>query len=192
MWTNSTTVFQLLESTNKLPVFVANQVVKILELTTTDKWNYVQTFCYSADADTCGLSRGGCPEEPLVEKTRVPRDGKLVIPTVNGPCAGVSNKIEKNNFNSDPNPTETRKQEATTITANFASIASTFGSQKYVSYDKHLLVLKNLWRFLAALACIRTTTGSVADAAELEVLHLKFCFLLHNESLSLLEKRKIC
>ena len=43
MWTDSTTILQWLQTTDKLPIFVANRVAEILELTTTDEWNYVRT-----------------------------------------------------------------------------------------------------------------------------------------------------
>ena len=41
MWTDSTTVLQWLHSIEKQPVFVANRVAEILELSTTDEWHYV-------------------------------------------------------------------------------------------------------------------------------------------------------
>ena len=43
MWTDSTTVLQWLHSIDKKPVFVANRVAEILELTTVDEWNHVPT-----------------------------------------------------------------------------------------------------------------------------------------------------
>ena len=39
MWTDSTTVLQWLHSREKQPVFVANRVAEILELTTADEWD---------------------------------------------------------------------------------------------------------------------------------------------------------
>ena len=56
MWTDSTTVLQWIHSIEKQPVFVANRVAEILELTTTDEWNYVQSCDNPADAGTGGLS----------------------------------------------------------------------------------------------------------------------------------------
>ena len=41
MWTDSTTILQWLNSTEKLPVFVANYVVEILESTTIDERHHV-------------------------------------------------------------------------------------------------------------------------------------------------------
>ena len=56
MWTNSTTVLQWLHSIDNKPVFVANRVAEILELTTVDEWNHVPTADNPADAGTRGLS----------------------------------------------------------------------------------------------------------------------------------------
>ena len=56
MWTDSTTVLQWFHSIDKKPVFVANRVAEILELTTVVEWNHVPTADNPADADTRGLS----------------------------------------------------------------------------------------------------------------------------------------
>ena len=56
MWTDGTTVLQWLKSTDKQPVFVANRVAEILELTTVDEWHHVPTADNPADAGTRGLS----------------------------------------------------------------------------------------------------------------------------------------
>ena len=61
MWTDSTTVLQWIHSMKKQPVFVANRVAEILELTTTDEWNYVQSCDNPADAGTRGLSATALP-----------------------------------------------------------------------------------------------------------------------------------
>ena len=49
-------------SLEKQPVFVANRVAEILELTTTDEWNYVQSSDNSADAGTRDLSGSALQE----------------------------------------------------------------------------------------------------------------------------------
>ena len=56
IWTDSTTVLQWLHSLEKQPVFDANRVAEILELTTADEWYHVQSADNPADAGTRGLS----------------------------------------------------------------------------------------------------------------------------------------
>ena len=56
MWTDSTTVLQWLNSTEKLPVFVANCVGEILESTTIDEWHHVLSGNNPADTGTWGIS----------------------------------------------------------------------------------------------------------------------------------------
>ena len=56
MWTDSTTVLQWLNSTGKLPVFVANRVGEILEPTTIDEWHHVLSGDNPADTGTRMIS----------------------------------------------------------------------------------------------------------------------------------------
>ena len=56
MWTDSITVLQWLHSTAKQPVFVANRVGEILEVTTVDEWYHVDTENNPADTGTRGIA----------------------------------------------------------------------------------------------------------------------------------------
>ena len=56
MWTDSTTVLQWLNYSEKLPVFVANRVGEILQLTTIDEWHHVLSGDSPADTVTRGIS----------------------------------------------------------------------------------------------------------------------------------------
>ena len=55
-WTNSTAVLLWPQTNDKLPVFLANRVAEILELTTRDDWNYVWTSESPVDAGARGRS----------------------------------------------------------------------------------------------------------------------------------------
>ena len=56
MWTDSTTVLQWLNSTEKLPVFVANRVGEILESAPIDDWHHALSGNNPADTGTRGIS----------------------------------------------------------------------------------------------------------------------------------------
>ena len=56
MWTDSTTVFQWLNSTSKQPVFDASRVAEILESTSIDQWFHVLSGDNPADTGTRGIT----------------------------------------------------------------------------------------------------------------------------------------
>ena len=56
VWTDSTTVLQWLQSTQRQPAFIAHHVGEILDNTTSDQWNYVPMSNNPADSGTRGLS----------------------------------------------------------------------------------------------------------------------------------------
>ena len=56
MWTNSTTVLQLITSNEKQPIFVANRVCEILEYTSVEHYNHIATKDNPVDAGTRGMS----------------------------------------------------------------------------------------------------------------------------------------
>ena len=67
MWTDSTTVLQWIHSVEKQPVFIANRVAEILDLTTSDEWNYVQSCDNPADAGTRGLPASALSDSPWLK-----------------------------------------------------------------------------------------------------------------------------
>ena len=56
MWTDGITVLQLLESSSKQPVFVANRLGDILETATVDEWYHIDTGNNPADKGTRGIA----------------------------------------------------------------------------------------------------------------------------------------
>ena len=56
MWKDSTTVLRWLISSDKLPVFIANRVGEMLELTYIDEWHHVLSGDNPADTGTRGIS----------------------------------------------------------------------------------------------------------------------------------------
>ena len=56
MWTDSTIVLQLINSSNKHPIFFANRVSEALENTSVDQWNQVATCDNPLDVGTRRMS----------------------------------------------------------------------------------------------------------------------------------------
>ena len=82
MWTDSKTVLQWLHSIDKKPVFVANRVAEILELTTVDEWNHVPTVDNPADAGTRRPAGERPSRQFLVQRSQVHDDSCLAFSAV--------------------------------------------------------------------------------------------------------------
>ena len=177
MWTDSTTVLQWLRSIDKQPLFVANRVTEILELTTVDEWNHVLTVDNPADAGNRGLSA-----KALLESTWL--KGLDFLRTSDWPFQPsdelMKTKLKK--LNRDKEPCELNYQETTANTANVVFNALTREWQKYSSYEKLLRILVYILRLLPKFSGNRTETGSITDPAELEVAEQKLIYLVQSES----------
>ena len=67
MLTESTNIVQWLNSTSKLPVFVANRVSETLESTTNDEWLHVSSGDNPADTGTRGVTAVALKESGWVK-----------------------------------------------------------------------------------------------------------------------------
>ena len=101
------------------------------------------------------------------------------------PSTDVFNKINRNSLISTQIHLNPKNQGATTINANFASIASSFERQEYSSYEKLLRIVSYTLRLLLEFASNTTETESITDPARLEVAEQKFSQLVRNESFSI-------
>ena len=118
MWTDSTTVLQWLHSIDKKPVFVANRVSEILELTTVDEWNHVPTAYNTADAGTRGLSANALLESPWLR-------GPNFLKTSDWPFQPSKETLKTKLKKTDQAHLEPELQEATTITTSVTPNALT-------------------------------------------------------------------
>ena len=118
MWTDSTTVLQWLHSIDKKPVFVANRVSEILELTTVDEWNHVPTADNPADAGTRGLSANALLESPWLR-------GPNFLKTSDWPFQPSKETLKTKLKKTDQAHLEPELQEATTITTSVTPNALT-------------------------------------------------------------------
>ena len=176
MWTDSTTVLQWLHSIYKKPVFVANRIAEILELTTIDEWNHVPTADNPADAGTRGLSANALLDSPWLK-------GPKFLITPDWPFQ-LSEKILKGklkNFNSIEVNTEPVHQEKTANTASVAFSVLTLEWQKYSSYEKLLRLVAYILRISPKFSGYRTKPGAITDPIELESAEQKLFLLIQSE-----------
>ena len=178
MWTDSTTVLQWLHSIDKQPVFVANRVAEILELTTVDEWNHVPTIDNPADAGTRGLSAKALLESTWLKSPDFLRTSDWPFKPSDEIMKSKVKKIDHDNV-----PNEPKYEETTANIANVVFNALTLEWQKYSSYEKLLRILAYIL-LLPILSDNRTETGSIPDPAELEFAEQKLFYLVKSESFS--------
>ena len=150
MWADSTTVLQWLHSIDKKPVFVANRVAEILELTTIDEWNHVPTADNPADAATRGLSANALLDSPWLKGPKF-----LITPDWPFQLSEEILKGKLKNFDSIEVNTEPVHQETTANTASVAFNVLTLEWQKqllretftpcglHIAYFTEILRLQN-------------------------------------------------
>ena len=185
MWTDSTTVLQWLHSLDKQPVFVANRVAEILELTTVDEWNYVPSSDNPADAGTRGL-----PANHLLDSVWL--KGPDFLKTTDWPfqpTESVPFKL-KSHHATVPDAKRLYSENSTTMTATATTIATTFEWQRYSSFEKLLRVVAYMLRLQPKNEVYRTDTGSITDPIELENAQQRLFHVIQNESFSS-EKRNL-
>ena len=175
MWTDSTTVLQWIHSLEKQPVFVANRVAEILELTTTDEWNYVQSSNNLAGAGTRGLSANALVESSWLK-------GPEFLKTPQWPFEPSEDcrwKLKKSEDSSPPPATES---STTMVSATQSTIAQTFEWQKYCSYEKLLRIVAYMLRLLNKNCFYRCPSAAITDPAELEHAEQRLFYIAQSES----------
>ena len=175
MWTDSTTVLQWLHSLEKQPVFVANRVAEILELTTVDEWFYVQSADNPADAGTRGLSSKALLESCWLKGPSFLRTTEWPFK----PCENFRSKLKQAKLDlSDELATES----STLLSAHQTAIAKTFEWQKYCSYEKLLRIAAYMLRLSSKSSLYKTSTAAITDPAELENAEQHLFYMVQTES----------
>ena len=173
MWTDSTTVLQWLNSTEKLSVFVANRVGEILESTTIDEWYHVLSGNNPADTGTRGVS-----SEALKDSSWV--IGPSILKTTDWPFITderVINKIRLKGPSCDvDNCLETSYSFVTDVTS-IKHPKHGFNWERFSSFTRYKRVVAFMFWMLPSYEhfCgkdIRTTDPTELDIAENKLIHL--------------------
>ena len=175
MWTDSTTVLQWIHSLEKQPVFVANCVAEILELTTTDEWNYVQSSNNPADAGTRGLSANALVESSWLK-------GPEFLKTPQWPFEPSEGCRWKLKEPKDSSPSPATVSSTTMVSATQSTIAQTFEWQRYCSYEKLLRIVAYILRLLNKNCFYRCPSAAITDPAELEHAEQRLFHTAQSES----------
>ena len=177
MWTDSTTVLQWIHSIEKQPVFVANRLAEILELTSTDEWKYVQSCDNAADAGTRGLS-ASIPNSIWLKGPDSLKTSDWPL----RPSEDSSIKVKQRNDTSSEE--EPPFRDETVLSANAGISTSTFERQNYRSDEKLLRVAAYIFRLLPRNEAFRSITGAITDASELKSARMKIFYITQSESFS--------
>ena len=182
MWSDSTTVLQWIHSLDEQPVFVANRVAEILDLTTTDEWNYVKSSENPADAGTRRLSAKSLASSSWL-------NGPEFLKTSDWPFK--PSEPSKFKLKPDLNDQSTEKpspKNEIVLSSNADINTSTFEWHKYSSFEKLLRVVAYLMRLIPKNEAYRSETGLISDPSELENAQTKLFYLAQLESFPIEKK----
>ena len=178
MWTDSTTVLQWLNSTEKLPVFVANRVGEILESTTIDEWHHVLSGDNPADTGTRGIS-----SEALKDSSWV--IGPSILRTTDWsfiPDERVINKIRLKGSSYDvDNCLETSSSFVTDVTS-IKHPEHGFNWERFSSFTRYKRVVAFMLRMLPSHKHFRGKDLRITDPTELDIAESKLIHLAQMES----------
>ena len=175
MWTDSTTVLQWLHFLEKQPMFVANRVAEILELTTADEWYHVQSADNPADAGTRGLSAKALLQSSWLIGPKFLKTNEWPFK----PSGDFRLKLKQ----AKPDPTDEPSTETCTLLSETQDAnAKTFEWQKYGSYEKLLRIAAYVLRLLSRNKDHKTNSCVITDPAELENSEQRLLYLTQAES----------
>ncbi len=165
MWTDSTTVLQWLNSTEKQPIFVANRVTEILESTSVDQWHHVASSDNPADAGTRGMSALSLKSSSWLVGPAFLKGPEFPF---RPPCSRRL-KIEENSSVLDETPC---------LPSNTASgrYSCAIRFERFSSYPKLLRVAAYVLRVLPKFSATRSSSSSIT-AEELVQAEEKVLFL---------------
>ena len=177
MWTDSTIVLQWLNSTSKLPIFIANRVCEILEHTSVDEVNHVASIDNPADAGTRGMSAEVLKSSSWVRGPDFLRTKKFPFE----PSTEVVNNIKLGIVTKETD--ETNTSLAASVTKSTKELPPhLIPFDKYSSYQKLLRITAYALHLLTSHECYRNADVSIIDPTELDEAERRLQYLVQGES----------
>ena len=178
IWTDSTTDLQWLNSTEKLPAFVANRVGEILESTTIDERHHALSDNNPADTATRGIS-----SEALKDSSWV--IGPSILRTTDWPFIPderVINKIRLKGLSCYfDNCLETSSSFVTDVTS-IKHPEHGFNWERFISFTRYKRVVAFMLRMLPLHKHFRGKDLRITDPTELGFAESKLIHLVQMES----------
>ena len=177
MWTDSTTVFQWLNSTSKQPIIVANRVCEILEHTNVNKRNHIASSDNPADVGTRDMSAEVLQSSSWVRGSDFLRTKQFTFE----PSTEVVNNIKLGIVIKETDKTNTSL--AASVTKSIKEPPpQLIPFDKYSSYQKMPRITANALHLLPSHECYRNADGSIIDHTELDEAERHFQYLVQGES----------
>ena len=171
LWSDSTTVLQWLQSTTVQPIFLANRVCEMLELTTIDQWNYVSSSENPADAGPRGLSAEALKSSSWYLGPECLRSGDWPFK----PDNAVLNDLKKG----------TGEESALPSSEIVASPAKIIQWENFSSFKKLQRILVYILRILSKHSHFRTPDRKIVDYSELSLAESKLLSMAQRETFHL-------
>ena len=173
MWTDSTTVLQWLNSTEKLPVFVANRVGEILESTTIDEWHHILSGNNPVDTGTRGISSKALEDSSWVI-------GPSILRTTDWPFIPDERVIKKIRFKGHSCDVDNFLETSSSFVTDVLSIKDPehgFNWESFSSVTRYKRVVAFMLRILPSHKHfrgkdLRITDPTEPDIAESNLIHL--------------------
>ena len=178
MWTDSITVLQWLNSTKKLPVFVANRVGEILESTTIDEWHHVLSGDNPADTGTRGIS-----SEALKDSSWV--FGPSILRTTDWPFIPDEHVIKKNRLKGPSCDSDNCLETSSSFVTDVTSIKHPvhgFNWKKFNSFTRYKRVVAFMLRMPPSHKLFRGKDLRITDPTEFDMAESKLIHLAQMES----------
>ena len=180
MWTVSKTVLQWLNSTEKLPVFVANRVGKILESITIDEWHHVLSVDNPVDTGTRG---GGGGSEALKDNSCI--IGPSILRTTNWPFLPDERAINKISLKGPSCDVDNCLETSSSFVTDVTSIKHSehgFNWERFSSFTRYKRVVAFMLRMLPSHKHFRGKDLRITDPTEPDIAESKLIHLAQMES----------
>ena len=177
MWKDSTTVLQWLNSTEKLPVFVANSVSEILESPTIDEWHHVLSGDNPVDTDTRGISSEALKDNWVI--------GPSSLRTTDWPFVPDERVIKKNCLKGPSCHVDNCLETSSSLFTDVTSIKHPehgFNWERFSSFTKYKRVVTFMLGMLPSHKHFRGKDLRITDPVELDIAENKLIHLAQMQS----------
>ena len=162
MWTDSTTVLQWLNFTEKLPVIVANHVGQIFEWTTIDEWQHVLSGNNPGDTGTRGISSQALKDSSWVV-------GPSILRTNDCPFITGDRIINKIRLKGPSCDVDKCLETSSSFVTDIPSVKHGFNWERFSSFTRYKRVFAFMLRMLPSHQHFHGKDLRITNPSELDI-----------------------